>query len=90
MASGNLSLLITEEVSWESFPELAYRFLRRFNGTILKRIDTSVERMWVVLIKGHTFWLTFEDFPVGLSLDSMSRLCNPVIRQIHEAMEGGD
>lgn len=87
MASGNLSLPITEEVSWESFPEHAQWFLRRFNGRVLKRIDTPVERMWVVLIKWRPFWLTFEDFPLGLTLDSMSRLCNPVVHQIHEALK---
>jgi hypothetical protein len=80
MASGNLSLPITEEVSWESFPEQAQEFVNRFGGIVLKRIDTPVERMWIVLIKWRLFWLTFEDFPLGLSLDSMIRFCNSVIR----------
>jgi hypothetical protein len=87
MASGNLSLLITEDVSWESFPEQAQQFVDRFEGRVLKRMDTPVERMWVGLIKWRPFWLTFEDFPLGISLDSMNRLCNPVIREIYDSLK---
>lgn len=86
MASGNLGLLISEEVSWESFPERAAHFVTRFNGRVLKRIDTPVERMWIVLIQWRPFWLSFEDFPVGFSLDSMNRLCNPVVRELHRIL----
>jgi hypothetical protein len=86
MASGNLSLLISEEVSWESFPEQAARFVARFNGRVLKRIDTPVERMWIVLIQWRPFWLTFQDFPVEFSLDSMNSLCNPVVRELHRIL----
>lgn len=86
MASGNLSLLITEAVTWESFPEQAQRFVDRFQGRVLKRTDTPVERIWEVEIDGCPFWLTFEDFPLGLSLDSMNSLCNPVIQKIHGAL----
>jgi hypothetical protein len=87
MASGNLSLLITEDVSWDSFPEQARQFVERFNGRVLKRIDTPVERMWIVLIKWRPFWLIFEDFPLGLSLDSMNRFCNPVVREIYARLQ---
>ncbi len=87
MASGNLSLLITEDVSWESFPEQAQQFVGRFDARVLKRIDTPVERMWVVLIKWRPFWLAFDDLPLGLSLDSMNRLCNPVVREIYEILK---
>jgi hypothetical protein len=35
MASGDLSLLITEDVSWESFPEPAQHFVDRFQARVL-------------------------------------------------------
>ena len=88
MASGNLSLLITENVSWESFPDQAQDFLKRFNGRRLKSIDTPVERMWIVVIQWRFFWLTFDDFPLGLSLDSMNRFCNPVVLDLHRILIG--
>jgi hypothetical protein len=90
MASGNLSLLITEDVSWESFPDQAQTFMDRFGGKVIGRIETPVERMWTVMIKGCKFWLSFEDFPLGLSLDSTSSSCNPIIRELHGALASGD
>jgi hypothetical protein len=89
MASGNLSLLITEEVSWETFPHLAQEFIDRFGGEIVRKVDTPVERLWVVKIRDQTFWLAFEDFPPALSLDSTDAACNPVVRALHEEMSSG-
>jgi hypothetical protein len=83
MASGNLSLTITEDTAWETFPDQATDFVRRFGGIVLKRIDTPVERMWLVLIKWRPFYLTFEDFPLRMTLDSMNRSCVSVIHDIH-------
>ncbi|HET9396400.1 MAG TPA: DUF3630 family protein [Nitrospiraceae bacterium] len=88
MASGDLSLLITEDVSWESFPDQAQKFVERFDGKVIDRIDTPVERMWAVTIKACEFWLVFEDFPLGMSLDSKSSSCNPVIQEIYSALVG--
>lgn len=90
MASGNLSLLITEDVSWESFPDQAQQFVERFGGKVIERIDTPVERMWTVTIKGCEFWLAFEDFPLGMSLDSKSSNCNPVVQELFSALVGKD
>ncbi|BCR23991.1 DUF3630 family protein [Aquipseudomonas alcaligenes] len=90
MASGNLSLLITEDVSWESFPAQAEEFLKKFNGKLVKRIDTPVERIWIVLIKWRPFWLSYDDFPLGLSLDSMHSFCNSVVKQIHQELIGAN
>lgn len=83
MASGNLSLTITEDTAWETFPDQAADFVRRFGGTVLKRIDTPAERMWIVLIKWRPFYLTFEDFPLRMTLDSMNRSRVSVIHEIH-------
>ena len=83
MASGNLSLTITEYTAWEAFPDQAADFVRRFRGIVLRRIDTPVERMWIVLIKWKPFYLTFEDFPLRMTLDSMHRSCASIIRDVH-------
>lgn len=87
MASGNLSLLITEEVSWETFPEQAQEFVKWAGGFVLKRMDSPVERIWIVLIKWRPFFLAFDDFPLGMSLDSMNSLCNPVVRELHQKLK---
>jgi len=87
MASGNLSLLITEDVTWESFPIQASVFLKAHRGIVLKRIDTPVERIWIVLVRWRPFWLAFDDVSLGMSLDSMSHLCNSVVRDIHASIK---
>lgn len=88
MASGDLSLFITDDVSWESFPEQAQSFIERFAGEVIERIDTPVERVWTVRIKGCKFWLAFDDYPSGLSLDGKSNACNPVILELYSALVG--
>lgn len=86
MASGKLSLTITEDTAWETFPGQASRFVGRFRGTVIKRIDTPVDRMWIVLIKWRPFFLTFEDFPLRLTLDSTTTSGASVIHEIHDAL----
>lgn len=90
MASGDLSLFITEDVSWESFPAQAQNFTNRLGGEVIGRIDTPVERMWTVKIQGCEFWLSFDDFPLGMSLDAKSSSCNPVIRKLYTVLVGRD
>jgi len=83
MASGNLSLTITEDITWETFPDQAADFVRKFNGIVLWRIDNGADRIWIVLIKCRPFFLAFDDLPWGMTLDSMSRFCTPVLHKIH-------
>lgn len=83
MASGNPSLTISEATTWESFPDQAAAFVERFGGIVLKRIDTPVERMWIVLIRWRPFFLTFEDLPLRMPLDSMNSSCASVIGDIY-------
>lgn len=86
MASGNPSLTITEDTAWESFPDQAADFVRKFNGIVLKWIDTGGDRMWIVLIRWRPFFLSFDDLPLRMTLDSMNRFCAPVIHDIHAAL----
>jgi hypothetical protein len=83
MASGNLSLVLSDEVTWESFPILAARYLAQFKGRRLRVVDTPVERMWIVLIRWRPFFLTYDDLPNQLSLDSMVAGCNKIVRELH-------
>lgn len=86
MASGNISVFITEDVSWETFPDRADEFIAWAGGHVLKRIDAPVERLWIIRIEWRRFWLGFEDYFLGMSLDSMSSLANPVARRLHQRM----
>jgi hypothetical protein len=61
-------------VSWESFPDQAQNVIDQFGGKVIERIDTLVKRLWIVMIKGSEFWLSFEDFPLGLPLGLQQQL----------------
>ena len=83
MASGNLSVFVTDDVSYESFPDIAQRFLARFfRGRVLIKFDGPVERTWVVLVRWRPFFLTFDDLPWGLTLVALHSSCNEVAQSI--------
>ena len=83
MASGNLSLTISEDTSWESFPDEARAFLRKVGGRLILRTDTPVERVWNVIIRWRPFWLAYDDFG-GMTLDSIHSSCNSVVLALQE------
>jgi hypothetical protein len=87
MASGNLSLTISESTSWEAFPQEATAFLKEVRGFVLWRTDTPVERIWHVIIQFRPFWLSYDDYG-GMSLDSIHSSCNSVLERIQRASVG--
>jgi hypothetical protein len=86
MASGNLSLVVAEGVSWESFPQRAQAFLQQVGGFRIKTVETPVDRMWIVLVRRRPFFLAYEDILGQLTLDAMHSSCNRVVRDIFEEM----
>ena len=83
MASGNLSLTISEETSGESFPDEARAFLNAVGGRLVLRTDTPVERVWSVIIRWRPFWLAYDDFG-GMTLDSIHSSCNSVVLALQQ------
>lgn len=85
MASGELSLLLTERVTWEGFPAYAMRILDLVHGHVTSRADSAAERVWAVMIEGQSYWLSFDDFPLGVSLESRDAGASqrlPAIREL--------
>lgn len=77
MASGNPSLTITRDTAWDTFPDQAADFVRKFNGIVVARVNNGVDQMWIVLIKWRPFFLTFEDLPLRITLDFHEPLLCP-------------
>jgi hypothetical protein len=73
MASGHRSLRLTRDVSWEEFDAYATAVVAALRGNIARPADSPVERVWSVTIDGASFWLSFDDFGLGVSLDP----CDP-------------
>lgn len=70
MASGHLSLEISDNVSYESFLEQAELFLASVGGAIKNRNDSFIMCIWKVEINDREFRLVYDDYPCGVSLES--------------------
>ena len=87
MASGHRSLRLTTEVSWEEFDAYATAFVTALRGAITHRADSPAERVWSVTIDGASFWLSFDDFGLGVSLDPCDADADARIEGIRERLE---
>ena len=89
-ASGKLSLFITKDVGFHSFPRIAKEFLKLVGGIKIFSVDAPDIRMWIVLVKFRPFYLAYDDFPQGLSLDPMRGSSDKVVRQLFEQFNAND
>jgi hypothetical protein len=87
MASGDDSLELTQSVSWAEFPRYATEIINILGGEIINKADTPVERVWDVCINGERFWLSFNDFGLGVSLDSQMRQSSKHITAIRDRLQ---
>jgi hypothetical protein len=70
MASGHRSLRLTRAVGWDQFEAYAEALLDMLQGSVLSLADSPVERVWSVRIVGEQYWLSLDDFDLGVCLDS--------------------
>jgi Protein of unknown function (DUF3630) len=70
MASGHLSLELTEKVSWENSPKFVDKFLKLLNGKVTSTTDGFDLRIWNVIINHCKYQLTFDDYPIMVALES--------------------
>ena len=86
MASGERSLRLTARVSWEDFPRYARALVSLLGGSIDDEADSPVERVWSVTIRAAPFWLCFDDFGLGASLDSRDDRASAVVEALREEL----
>lgn len=84
MASGNLSLKLTENMNWVNFPDFAEEFLKLLGGKVISRSDEVDIRVWEVVIENSVFWLSYDDFPSEVSLDSKNKEGSDKITKIRD------
>jgi hypothetical protein len=99
MASGDTSLMLTERVDWDLFPGYVRAILQILEGAVVDRADGPDQRVWTVRIDSQVFWLAYEDYPVGVSLDPQNETASALIPAIRQkllehraaaATDGGD
>jgi hypothetical protein len=71
-------------VSWEDFPKYAATLLALLGGSIDEAADSPVERVWTVTIRGGSFWLSFDDLALGLSLDARDAAASSLVPMLRE------
>ena len=87
MASGHLCLVITEDVTWEGFPEWANRVLFQIEGVLKGKADGVDTRVWEIECQGCGLLLVFQDYPVQASLESDSKWGDEILKQILHKLE---
>ena len=88
MASGHRSIRLTRGVSWEGFDAYATAVVAALRGTVEHRADSPAERVWSVTIDGAPFWLSFDDFALGVSLDPCDAVADARIDEILLRLRG--
>ena len=87
MASGNDSLELTQCISWTGFPRYATETINILGGEIINKADSVNERVWDVCVNDERFWLSFNDFGLGVSLDSQTRQSSKHIAAIRDRLQ---
>ncbi len=87
MASGNNSLELTQCISWTGFPQHANEIINFLGGEIINKADSVVDRVWDICVNGERFWLSFNDFGLGVSLDSQTRQSSKQIAAIRDRLQ---
>lgn len=86
MSSGRVFLSLNSEVEWENFPEYAERLLSVLDGVIQKKTDSFDVRIWEVSIRGESLRLVFDDFPVMVSLESVSEAGDKILLDVEKKL----
>jgi hypothetical protein len=69
MHSGNRSLVLEEDIDYESFPIAAEKWAKTLGLHIVQKIDGPGERLWGCDKDGKQFWLAFDDWFPEISLE---------------------
>jgi hypothetical protein len=86
MASGERSLLLSTRVTWEDFASYAAAVVALLGGRIIDRADSASERVWTAVIDGQRYWISFDDFALGVSLEPQDHAAGELILAIREKL----
>ena len=86
MASGEPSLRLSTRVTWEEFASYAPAVVGLLGGRIIDRADSAPERVWTAIIEGQHFWISFDDFALGVSLDPQNHAAGELIPSIRDKL----
>jgi hypothetical protein len=86
MASGHLSLELTEQPNWGSFERYAEEFLRRLGGRAVEKGSAADMHLWNVEIEAVPLRLVYEDYPNRICLESASYPGDMLLKKLHRRL----
>jgi len=89
MASGHLSLELSDKVSFDNFPAYAELFLSTVDGSLKERNDSVVMCIWEVVVNERKYRLVYDDYPCGVSLESNSDESDKELISIKDVLTAG-
>ena len=87
MYSKNKCLLITDEISWEQFTKFANFLLGLFEAKLINKEEGITEIIWLIEIKGGRFYLCFDDYPLGVTIESVDDNSDLIIPDIEKKLQ---
>ena len=87
MASGHLSLELSGQVSFNGFPDYAELFLSTVGGIIKERNDSIIMCIWEVVINDCRYRLVYDDYPLGVFLESDNDRSDGELSRIKKMLE---
>lgn len=79
---GNLSILLTDAGTWESFETFAERWTQQIGAEIVDRVDGPDVRVWRIYYEERTVNLVYDDFPNGISVEAVDADSNAAIERL--------
>ena len=87
MASGNLCLNLSEKIDWDQFEEYANQITSLLKAKVKQKNESVVTIIWDILIDDQPLKLVYDDYPLGVTIESDNEDGNKKILEIFEVLK---
>ncbi len=86
MATGNLCLELSSDISAHAFPDHAKQFVKKVNAWTFFKSSDQKKRIWLIVVRFRPFYLTFDPSDSKMRLESLVKGCNSVIESLYNEL----
>jgi hypothetical protein len=84
--SGHLSIELTEDGTYDDFPEFARLFTQQIGGKKISGVDGPDVRFWEMKVENVKLNLAYEDFPNGMSIMAHDEKGDTYLKKLFEKL----